>query len=409
MEPLPPVVTLENILQQAQLAASMLKEMRSGTFSPQNDKAAPVFRSEEVAQAAGITRNVLNHRISNNSALPQGSLNATGRKRTFTLAETQTLAREFRAGRLRPAQAEAVTIAVANFKGGTTKTTTAMTLAQGLTLLGHRVLAIDVDPQGSLTTLFGLLPDVEISEDETLLSVIDQENELYTVRPLIRQTYWANLDLIPAASSLFGAEFLLPALQQQHADFEFWNILNLALQDVRSDYDVIILDTPPSLSYLTINALMAANGIIMPLPPQMLDFASASQFWRLFADVSSAFERKAGTIKEFDFINILLTKVERRSSQEIASQWIMGTYADKVLPLEIPKTETAAQKSMTFGTVFDSFADEVKDRTYKRAREAYDQFVLRIDDQIQNAWKRQMLQTGASTAVATDANLGVSA
>jgi chromosome partitioning protein len=130
-------------------------------------------------------------------------------------------------------------------KGGVGKTTTAMTLAQGLALKGHKVLVLDCDPQGSLTTLFGILPDTEVDESQTILPVcLGQES---SIAPSIQNTYWPGLDLVCAAPLLFAAEFGLPARQMRETDFEFWNVLNQALDDVRDEYDVIIIDTPPAL------------------------------------------------------------------------------------------------------------------------------------------------------------------
>jgi len=142
-------------------------------------------------------------------------------------------------------------------------------LAQGLSLRGHRVLVIDTDPQGSLTTLHGILPETEVSEDMTIASLCDGSETDITYA--IRSTYWDGIDLVSAAPSLYQAEFALPARQMQSRDFEFWNVLRNGLAAVRSIYDVIIIDTPPSLSYLTINALWAANGIVVPVPPSGLE------------------------------------------------------------------------------------------------------------------------------------------
>ena len=104
-----------------------------------------------------------------------------------------------------------MTIAVGNFKGGVSKTTTAMALAQGLSLRGHRVLAIDTDPQGSLTTLFGVLPDTMVEDEQTIAPIVYGDET--SVRSAIQTTYWDGIDLIAAAPSLFGAEFVLPARQ----------------------------------------------------------------------------------------------------------------------------------------------------------------------------------------------------
>lgn len=388
LEVAPPRISMADVERQAEIAAAMMSKIRTRMLAPSARKATPVFKAEDVAALGGISKNSFAHKLTTNKDKPQGTLSDTRRRRNFTLPETRTWVRDLRKAQMRPAGTEAITISIANFKGGTTKTTTAMTLAQGLSLLGHRVLVIDADPQASLTTFFGILPDVEIPEAATIFALID--GSLTSIRSLIRSTYWDGLDLVPAASHLFGAEFLLPARSQEDESFEFWNVLDLGIQDVRDDYDVIVIDTPPALSYVTINALMASNGIIMPLPPETLDYASAGQFWNLFAELARKILVDQGGNKSFDFINILLSRVQSSDVSNMVREWITATYAEKVLPLEIPKTVTASLKSAEFGTVYDSVALDAKDRTYKRARDAYDLFVNHVESSIRMAWDRQL-------------------
>ena len=97
---------------------------------------------------------------------------------------------------------------------------------------------------------------------------------------------------------------------------------------------------------------MASNGIIMPLPPNALDFASASQFWSLFVDPTNELITKRGLRKAFDLIHLLLARMDLiDAASNIVRQWIGSTYAEKVLPVEIPKTAVTATSSVEFGTV----------------------------------------------------------
>jgi chromosome partitioning protein len=367
----------------------MMQQIRQTMLAPSARKSPPVFNLSQLAALCGIEKGSASHRMGRGD-LPQGQLNSTGSRREFTLAEARTWVREHRKEQLRPAGAEAVTIAIGNFKGGVSKTTTAVTLAQGLSLRGHRVLVIDTDPQGSLTTLFGLLPDTEVEEDQTILPLATGSET--SIRYAIRPTYWDGIDLVAASPTLFGAEFVLPARQTKEPGFEFWRVLDLGIDDVRADYDVIVIDTPPALSYVTINAFMAANGIIMPLPPNALDFASAAQFWNLFADLSSQLLAQRNMNKSFDFIHVLLARVDSAdAATDVVRQWIGQTYAEKVLPVEIPKTAVTGVTSAEFGTVYDVGGRyDGSARTFKRARDAYDSFVGHIEGSIRQTWARQV-------------------
>ena len=381
-------INLRDIADQAHLSAEMMDQVRTAMLNPTSRKKELSVHLSQLATHCGVEKGSLMHRMAKGD-LPLGTLNATGSRREFTLSEARAWIRSYRKDKLRPAGAEAITITVANFKGGVGKTTTAMTLAQGLTLLGHRVLVIDTDPQGSLTTLFGILPDTEISENDTILPLaLGEEN---SIRYAIRPTYWDGIDLVAAAPCLFGAEFALPARQTQEPGFEFWNVLNLGIDDVRGDYDVIVIDSPPSLSYITINAIMASNGLVMPLPPNALDYASASQFWNLFSDLSSEMLTSRGLEKEFDFIHVLLSRVDSsESTSDIVRTWIQATYKEKVLPVEIPKTAVTSSASTEFSTVYDIQKYDGNARTFKRARDAYDQFVGYVESAIRAAWVSQL-------------------
>ncbi|MFN9505578.1 MAG: AAA family ATPase [Rubrivivax sp.] len=387
--PPPKTISLSDVSIQAERALQMMQQIRQTMLAPSARKSPPVFNLSQLAALCGIEKGSASHRMGRGD-LPQGQLNSTGSRREFTLAEARTWVREHRKEQLRPAGAEAVTIAIGNFKGGVSKTTTAVTLAQGLSLRGHRVLVIDTDPQGSLTTLFGLLPDTEVEEDQTILPLATGSET--SIRYAIRPTYWDGIDLVAASPTLFGAEFVLPARQTKEPGFEFWRVLDLGIDDVRADYDVIVIDTPPALSYVTINAFMAANGIIMPLPPNALDFASAAQFWNLFADLSSQLLAQRNMNKSFDFIHVLLARVDSAdAATDVVRQWIGQTYAEKVLPVEIPKTAVTGVTSAEFGTVYDVGGRyDGSARTFKRARDAYDSFVGHIEGSIRQTWARQV-------------------
>lgn len=380
--------SLSDIIEQAERASYMMTAIRGALLCPENRKTAPTFNATQLAALCDVDRNQIVYRIGKGD-LPVGKINESGNRREFSLAETLPWVREYRAKQLRPEGAEAVCIAVANFKGGVGKTTTAMTLAQGLSLKGHRVLVIDCDPQGSLTTLFGILPDTEVEDEHTILPVcLGLET---SIEPAIQSTYWSGLDLVCAAPLLFAAEFGLPARQMNEEGFEFWNVLNVALDDIRDRYDVIIIDTPPALSYVTINALMASDGILMPLPPNALDAASAAQFWRLFSDLAGQLVEQRGVTKEFDFVRVLLTRVDSQdSTAATVRDWINKTYEGKVLPAEIPKTTVAASSSAEFGTIYDVGKYEGNQRTYKRALDAYDRVTELLEEIIRATWRRHI-------------------
>lgn len=380
--------TLSNIMEQADRAGYMMSQVRGALLAPENRKSPPNFNATQLASLCEVDRSQIVYRLGK-AELPEGKINDSGNRREFSLKDALPWIKEYRSKYQRPKGAHAVCIAIANFKGGVGKTTTTMTLAQGLTLKGHRVLVIDCDPQGSLTTLFGILPDTEVTEEQTILPVCLGLQT--SIESAVRPTYWSNLDLVCAAPLLFAAEFGLPARQMRESGFEFWNVLNFAMDDIRDRYDIIIIDTPPALSYVTINALMASDGILMPLPPNALDAASAAQFWRLFSDLAGQLVEQRGVSKEFDFVRVLLTRVDSQdATTSTVRDWICKTYEGKVLPAEIPKTTVASSSSAEFGTVYDVGKYEGNQRTYKRALDAYDRVTVLLEEIILATWRRRI-------------------
>jgi chromosome partitioning protein len=381
-------VELADIGLQAERAKRILAKVRKAMLAPNAQKESPHFSPTQLGALVNLDTRQIDYRAKKGGTLPAGGLNPAGTRREFSLPDVRQWTRALRTTRMRPIGAEAITIAVANFKGGVTKTTTAVTLAQGLSLRGHKVLVIDCDPQASLTTLFGILPDAEVEAENTILPLClgEQESVEYAIRP----TYWDGIDLIPATSVLFSAEFALPGRQRDEGQrFQFWNVLHYGIEQARQTYDVIIIDTPPALSYVTINAMMAADGIITPLPPNALDFASSVQFWDLFYDLTKELVAR-GKSKRFEFVDVLLSKVDASDiATNVVREWISAAYGAKVLPVEIPKTATAASASAEFGSIYDMKPGSAGGKTIKRAVDAYDQFVDIIEGQVVSAWQRQ--------------------
>ena len=144
-------------------------------------------------------------------------------------------------------------IAILNQKGGCGKTTTAVNLAAALALYGKQVLVVDMDPQGNATTGFG----VEKNEiTRTIYSVLTGENAL---EDAVIDTEIPGLDVIPSNIALSGAEIELSKEVGYHT------ILDFAIESIAEDYDYVFIDVPPSLGILTINCLVAADSVIIPI------------------------------------------------------------------------------------------------------------------------------------------------
>ena len=386
--PLPPSINFHQLDEVAIASSSMIQLVREHVFSPDKKKRAPVFGTNDLLETSGQSLGRFKWLYERKTDLPRGSIPTS--RREFTLDEFREWQRALRPEVFRdPSKSAACTIAVSNFEGGSTKTTTAVTLAQGLALRGHSVLLIDLDPQGSACSLFNFIPDVDVEREMTIAPLCEGEEN--TVDYAIRPTYWDGIDIICASAALHNAEFTLPARQRTERGFEFWRCLDAGLDNARAKYDVIIIDSPPSLSYVTINALMAADGILMPLVPNALDFASSAQFWNLCVElIQGLYADRGQPDKGYAFVDVLLSKVDSSVGvNSIVRDWIIKAYGSKVLPIEIPKTAATESASATFGTVYDLAPGAMAAKTLRRAKNAYEAMVAHVEKQVQGVWLAQ--------------------
>lgn len=399
--PPPPRVTADDLVNVADRAAAMLELIRNSMVQPEpHEKQPPIFTSNKVQAICGIDKTKFNTLL-RSGKLPEGQQESKGKMRKFTLAETiQWVEATVKPLKRREKQKGKI-FTVGNFKGGVTKTTTGMNLAQGLVMRrARRVLYIDLDPQGSSTVLYGINPNAEIEAHQTVLPIIERDKE--TGEPLQpnllyapMKTYWDNLDLIPASSDLFNAEFMLPAQVHQHdATFKFWQVLREALEPLLDEYDYIIIDTAPTLSYLTINALFAADSMVVPIVPDILSYSSMVQFWGLFSELVTGMKSfsKNGETKSYDSVEVLISRMPNKQGAQIVNDFIRKTYGSYVSAVEIPETDLARTASNDFKTVYDISDYAGSPEAYRRIREPYDKLVDLIDDRTCRFWAAEELE-----------------
>ena len=210
-----------------------------------------------------------------------------------------------------------------------------------------------------------------------------------------RRLTGSQLDLIPSNLGLYGAEFSIAARIRGEENFLFYRILADALETVRDDYDVILLDTAPSLSFVNSNALYAADALVITLPPAFLDLQSASLFYELIADVVRTINQVQGEEKTFDFGAVLLTRFKPSDAihQKISS-WIRSFLSDTFTHAMVQTVvlEKLGPRLLTLYEVDhaeESAKYEGDRRAFERALEAMNDVNGEIAQAIRSVWERQ--------------------
>jgi chromosome partitioning protein len=393
-------MTLANPAESLEGLSEAINELQHGilqlVFEPDAKKELRLFSLREAARWMGLSIPRLRAICTETGIVPE-SQRGLGPKGGLLLTAEQIhavrrhLAKASpRSRRYRPSRSgseRAQVIASMIFKGGTGKTVLAVHFAQYLSLRGYRVLLVDLDPQASATTLFGINPAAEVRDDETFYGAVCGERKMSEI---VRKTYWPNLDLVPANLALAMTDFEI-AGRARTSRRPIHAYLTEALDEVRDRYDVIVLDCRPDLGMTTLNALLAATGVFVPVTMSQIDIASMGEFFR-FSSVLLQQLPELGLPRdylEFDFIKLVINRFDPGHAAQLqCHHWLQARMPEWVVRTPMLQTAALGHATAQWQTLYEYEPDEGRRRAYNRALQALDGVCYELESVVWQAWGR---------------------
>ncbi len=387
----------EIILRQGGLISDKLSMLRMEHHPPNATKGLRPFSLAEVAYFLGVTpSNIKKLHLEGKGPVPATS---TSGRRSYT-AEQMLELRTYldRHGRSelkhyvphRRAGERMQIISTVNFKGGSGKTTTAAHLAQFLALTGHRVLAIDLDPQASLSALHGIQP--ELDKAPSIYEALRYDDKKRPLSEIIRPTNFPGLDIVPASLDLQEYEYDTPlaASNRNPEGRTFFTRITNALKEVDESYDVVVIDCPPQLGYLTLTALTASTSVLVTIHPQMLDVMSMSQFLLMLGGILKSIA-DAGAAVNLQWFRYLVTRYEPTDGPQAQMVGFMQVLFPKnMLRHQMLKSTAISDAGITNQSLYEVERGQMIRSTYDRAIESVNAVNEEIAGLIHQAWGRRV-------------------
>jgi cellulose biosynthesis protein BcsQ len=410
--------------------------IRKQTYSPENVKTLRRFSSWEVAELMfRVNQSTFRGKLAADPSLPGGEVEPDGRQRWFTLEEVNALRRRLRFSRRslmppRPAGKRAIRAAIANFKGGAGKSTVALHFAHAAALDGYRVLAVDFDPQATLSHAMGL---TDVPEERTVWGVMARDLVRETDRmnagavgaesgaaaaqrrlpsgirelgvaelrtgDFIRPTSWSTIDILPSCANAAFVEFASAQYRHLNPEWTFFACVARYLDSLPDDaYDLVLFDCPPAIGYQSMNAVFAADVLYIPSGPAYWEYDSTTSFIGQLAealeDLAMGFEQsfpvgKVVLPKAFQDVRFLLTRYEPGNELHRAMFDAFGkVFGDRVAARPIELTRAVEQSGRFLASIYEVDYREMTRETWKRARRSFDGAYEEFRDCLVAAWDR---------------------
>ncbi|MCR9054499.1 MAG: AAA family ATPase [bacterium] len=373
------IETLERML------ARTIDNLATSVFAPDGAKTFDrTFAVGKAADMVGVTTQSIYRKEQEGELAPQ-ERTSTNRRMPYSLDQVNHLRGIFKTLPHRDPSSEPVVLSWSSFKGGCGKSTLSVHCAQYLALRGYRVLFIDCDPQASASMLFGYTSTS--SEQPSGPSLADYlEGDIDDFQQTIQRSHFPGIDIVPADLFLTNTEYQLA--HDVRDDPDALLRLSTGVRSAWRDYDVVVLDPPPALGFLSISVLAAANALLIPMRPSLIDFASTHKFLQmLHSNMSSLASASYDFHHHFASIVINGYDEQKGAHVEIAHTCEEMFTPSQLVPHFMRDSAEIENAGKELKSVFDLQGPVTSYETHRRCISYMNRLFREVERRIQNTWQ----------------------
>ena len=366
----------------SQRGRQLLSDLQTYLERDYEQRCLPDFGIEKAAEIIGCTSQHLRDK-EGDGGLPQPRTARVGSldRRVYNYNEMNQIRRLLKRDTSRPTSC--AHLIFSNLKGGVGKTSHALHLSHYAAREGFRVLMVDLDPQATLTTAFGLVPGLNVGADDDVGPSLTADPKL--ILQSIKRTRWNEIDLVPAQLSLQYTDWQM--LQARDDDSQrlgpLPQRLRQALEQVANRYDLIVMDTPPALGMLSLNAIAAADMILMPITPNFYDIASSVQYFAIVSQLASTY---ANTLRVRQ-LSLLMTRTDSSPETRTNMTLLNKAYGEFLLTNRMPQTRELQRATGDQMSLYEIEVPRGARETYLKAIDAMNAVNAEIMQHVWQVWR----------------------